>query len=154
MDDFLDELTLDYWRHFTAAEWEAFLTGQDLDDIVEFIHEMHEEDPKVVEDMFAAMPKEMLDDFRNTPELSYQFSKFELETIKRGVKQNQSTEKIEESHQDEKKSKKGNKKHGKKNHPGKKHNGGKKHQGGKKHKKDQQHHKNKKNVDHKKEQIA
>jgi len=75
MDDFLDELTLKDWRHFTAAEWEAFLTGQDLDDIVDFIHEMHEEDPKVVEDMFAAMPKEMLDDFRNTPELSYQFTK-------------------------------------------------------------------------------
>jgi len=45
MDTFLEELTLDDWRHMTQSEWDAFFIGQEIDELVEFIHEMHQADP-------------------------------------------------------------------------------------------------------------
>jgi len=69
--------------------------------------------------MFKAMPREMLDDFKSSPELSHQFSKEELDTIKKGVHQNdnrkvslveeEEVEAVEEHHKDGKKNKKNHK---------------------------------------------
>ena len=90
MDDFLEGLTVEDWKNMTPAEWEAFLMSTEIADLVEFIHEMHEVDRKIVYDMFLNMPKDMLEDFREAPELSNEFSKVERETIGHAVKQNRS----------------------------------------------------------------
>ena len=88
MDDFLEGLTVEDWKNMTGAEWEAFLMSTDIAELVEFIHEMHQVDRKIVYDMFKFMPHEMLEDFREAPELSHEFSKSELETIGHAVDQN------------------------------------------------------------------
>lgn len=88
MDEFLEGLTVEDWKNLTAAEWECFLISTEIDEIVEFIHEMHAVDRKIVYDMFKSMPHEMLEDFREAPELSQEFSKIELETISHAVEQN------------------------------------------------------------------
>lgn len=90
MDDFLEGLTVEDWKNMTDAEWEAFLMNTEIEDLVEFIHEMHQVDRKIVYDMFKVMPREMLEDFRDTPELAFEFNESELETIKRAVDQNKS----------------------------------------------------------------
>lgn len=88
MDDFLEGLTVEDWKNMTAAEWECFLDSTEIEDLVEFIHEMHAVDRKIVYDMFKFMPHEMLEDFREAPELSHEFSKSELETIGHAVDEN------------------------------------------------------------------
>jgi len=57
MDAFLEGLTIDDWRHFTPAEWEAFFASSEIEDLVDFVHEMHTVEPKVVYHMFKNMPK-------------------------------------------------------------------------------------------------
>lgn len=88
----------------------------------------------------------MLDDFKSSPELSHQFSKEELNTIKKGVHQNdnrkvslveEEVEPVEEHHKDGKKNKKNHKNGKKQQHKGNKnggHKGKKNHQGKKPHK--------------------
>jgi hypothetical protein len=88
MDDFLEGLTVEDWKNMTAAEWECFLDSTEIEDLVEFIHEMHVVDRKIVYDMFKFMPHEMLEDFKEAPELSHEFSKSELETIGHAVDEN------------------------------------------------------------------
>ena len=88
MDKFLDGLTEADWKSLTQAEWEATLIDADIEDLVDFIHEMYQVNPYIVYDMFRNMPRDMLDDFRDTPELATEFSFEELETIKKGVDNN------------------------------------------------------------------
>jgi len=64
MDEFLEGLTIEDWKTLTQAEWEAFLSDNSILDLVDFIHEMHKADRKVIEDMFRFMPIEMLEDFK------------------------------------------------------------------------------------------
>jgi len=85
MDDFLEGLTVEDWKNMTAAEWECFLAATEIEDLVEFIHEMAKVDLKIVYDMFKFMPLEMLSDFKEAPELSYEFSPLELETMGHAV---------------------------------------------------------------------
>ena len=70
MDDFLEGLTVEDWKNMTVSEWECFLMSEDIEDLVEFIHEMHVVDHKIVFDMFKFMPHEMLEDLKNAPELA------------------------------------------------------------------------------------
>ena len=42
MDYFMDNLTLDDWRHMTVPEWEVFMLNSEIIDLVDFIHKMHE----------------------------------------------------------------------------------------------------------------
>lgn len=91
MDAFLEGLTIDDWTNMTASEWEAFLVSTNMEDLVEFIHDMHAVNPKVVYDMFMYMPTDMLEDFKEAKELSHLFSVDELETIGAGVKRNIAT---------------------------------------------------------------
>lgn len=88
MDDFLEGLTIEDWKTLTPAEWTAFLTDNNVYDLVDFIHEMHEADRKVIEDMFRFMPAEMLSDFKEAEDLAEEFSKEEMETMWRGMKEN------------------------------------------------------------------
>mgnify|MGYP007058510766 CR=1 FL=1 len=88
MDDFLEGLTIEDWKSMTEAEWEAFLMDSEIEELVEFIHEMHSVDRKVVYDMFKFMPHDMLEDFKQAPELSREFSETEMETIKHAVDAN------------------------------------------------------------------
>jgi len=60
MDTFLKGLKIDDWRHFTPAEWEAFLADAEIQELIDFIHQMHSVEPKVVYHMFKNMPIEML----------------------------------------------------------------------------------------------
>jgi len=138
MDDFLEGLTIEDWKNMTPAEWECFLMSTEIDELVEFIHEMHTVDRKIVYDMFKFMPHDMLEDFRNAPELSSQFSKVELETIGHAVEQNVSKKeslldeefeqpkpnkrhhKNRRNHRGKKNGKKGKKNHQKKNKGGNK----------------------------------
>jgi len=90
MDDFLEGLTVEDWKNMTPAEWECFLMSTEIEDLVEFIHEMHEVDRKIVYDLFKFMPHEMLEDFRDAPELSHEFNRTEMETISHAVQQNAS----------------------------------------------------------------
>lgn len=89
MDDFLEGLTVEDWKNLTPAEWEAFLDATEIEDLIDFIHEMHEIDRKIVYDMFKFMPKHMIRDLKEAPELSLEFSDAELETIHKGMDQNE-----------------------------------------------------------------
>ena len=89
MDDFLEGLTVEDWKSMTAAEWECFLMSSEIDDLIEFVHEMHKVDRKIVYDMFKFMPADMLEDFREAPELSHEFNRDEMETIGHAVEQNE-----------------------------------------------------------------
>ena len=89
MDGFLEGLTIEDWKSLTPAEWEAFLSDNSIYDLLDFIHEMHEADRKIVEDMFKFMPVEMMQDFQQSKELAKEFNKDEMDTILRGIQQNQ-----------------------------------------------------------------
>ena len=86
MDEFLEGLTIEDWKNLTPAEWEAFLTDNSIYELVDFIHEMHKADPKIIEDMFRFMPIEMMQDFKEQKELATEFSKEEMTTMWRGMK--------------------------------------------------------------------
>jgi len=88
MDEFLEGLTIEDWKNLTPAEWEAFLTDNSIYELVDFIHEMHKADPKIIEDMFRFMPIEMMQDFKEQKELATEFSKEEMTTMWRGMKEN------------------------------------------------------------------
>lgn len=88
MDYFLEGLTVEDWKNLTPAEWEAFLIDMEIEDAIEFIHNTFEADRKIVYDMFKNMPKQMIEDLREAPELAEEFSEEELETIRRGIDQN------------------------------------------------------------------
>ena len=88
MDYFMENMTLDDWRRMTVPEWEAFMLSSDIEELVDFIHDMHRLDRHVIVEMFKHMPQDLLADFRDSPELGHEFSRAELETIRRGVEKN------------------------------------------------------------------
>lgn len=89
MDDFLEGLTIEDWKNLTPAEWDAFLSSTDSEDLIGFVHEMHAIDRRVVYDMFRFMPKQMIKEMREAPRLGLEFSEDELETIRKGMDQNE-----------------------------------------------------------------
>lgn len=123
MDGFLEGLTVEDWKNLTQAEWEAFLMDAEIEDLVEFIHEMYALDKTIVFDLFRNMPHDMIEDFKNTPELAGEFSFEELEVIKKGVKYNTSTKDSiydNDEDMDFNKRRHGDKKHHKKDREGEK----------------------------------
>jgi len=133
IDKYVEGLTVKDWLHMTADEWNAFFLMADVNTLIDFVHFAHETEPKIVYHMFKNLPRDMLEDFENTPELQREFNKHEMKTIKRGIRDNSNhVESIHDLDEEFVKPKKG----GRKGKHGKKHgkNGGKKHnKKGKKH---------------------
>merc|ERR1719225_1655585 len=87
---FFDGLDMADIYGFTPAEWNACYWGfSDTEDLIDFVHEMHAIDRKVVYDMFRFMPKQMIKEMREAPRLGLEFSEDELETIRKGMDQNE-----------------------------------------------------------------
>lgn len=135
VDSYVEGLTVQDWLHMTREEWQAFFVMSDVQYLIEFVHEAHKVEPKIVYHMFKNMPRDMLEDFEHTPELHEEFDKYETETIRRGIRDNHSRDEsvfdIAESEpkpnkEQKREQRKKNKKGGKKG--GKHHNGEKKHE--------------------------
>lgn len=88
INDYVEGLTVKDWLHMTPEEWHAFFLMADVDYLVEFVHSSHSVEPKIVYHMFKNMPRDMLEDFEHTPELHDEFDQYEIETIRRGVRDN------------------------------------------------------------------
>lgn len=132
MDDFLEGLTLDDWVQMTTPEWEVFLFESEIEDLVEFIHFMHGQNSKIVYKMFANMPEDIFEAFKQAPELAHEFSNEELQTMKKGAEANPHRkdslfdeefviEREEEEHEMYKRRRGGHQKKGKNGKGGRKH---------------------------------
>merc|ERR1719181_1141693 len=128
MSPLVDGLTERDWIEFTPAEWDCFLRDQDIADLIDFIHEMHEINHEIVYTMFRNMPEDLVDDFR-VPELENEFSDEEKHTMRRGVNDSFHYKESVMDFEDFKQTKRDHRRGGKRFHGGK----GKKGQHGRKH---------------------